>query len=142
MPSFAPLARKLRRGTAAVEFAVIAPVFVTLTMGMMEVTRAIQVKSYLTDAARSSCRLATQPGSSNSTVTANINTILTSNGLNPSDATITIQVNGNTADVNTAQKYQPVSVKIAIPISKVSWVPLSIFSSSSLTSETLVMMHN
>lgn len=130
-----------RRGAAAVEFAVLAPLLATLMMGMMEVTRAIQVKNYLTDAARSGCRRAIVAGSSNSSITDNINTILTNNGLTSSDATPTFKVNGVVADVNTAVKYDQVSVSISIPTSKITWVPLSFFSASSVESETVVMMH-
>ena len=137
-----PTKRLSRRGSAAVEFAVIAPILATLMMGMMEVTRAVQVKNYLTDAARSACRVAIQPGSTTSSVTDNINTALTNNGLTSTDATPTILVNGANVDLNTAVKYDQISVKISMPISKVSWVKLFYFSSSSVESETLIMMHH
>jgi Flp pilus assembly protein TadG len=131
-----------RRGSAVVEFAVIAPFLVAVTMGMMEVTRAVQVKNYLTDAARSGCRKAIQPGSSNSVVTDNINTILTANGITSSDATITILVAGQSVDVSTADKYDQISVRVSLPIAKVNWVTPYFFSSTAVESETLVMMHH
>jgi Flp pilus assembly protein TadG len=130
-----------RRGTAAVEFAVIAPVLIIFLLGMFEITRAIQVKNYLTDAARSSVRVAIQPGNSNSAVTTSVNTALSANGITPANATITILVNGSAVDVNTAKKYDQISVKVSVPISKVSWVPLYYFTSSEVDSETMIMMH-
>jgi Flp pilus assembly protein TadG len=133
--------RRPRRGSAAVEFAVIAPVLVILVLGMLEVTRAVQVKNYLTDAARSSCRIAIQPGKNTQNVTDNITTVLTGDGINASYATATILVNGQNVDVNTAKKYDQISVKISIPISKVSWVGLVYFTNSQVESETLIMMH-
>lgn len=133
--------RNPRRGIATVEFAVIVPLLVLLMMGMLEVTRAIQVKNYLTDAARSSCRLGIQNGKNSQNVTDNINAILTAHSIDPTQATITILVNGSAADVNTAKKYDKISVSIAIPISRVSWVKASYFSATALTSETMVMMH-
>src|SRR4051794_4079693 len=97
-----------RRGTAAVEFAVIAPVLIIFFLGMIEVTRAIQVKNCLTDIARSSCRVAIKSGSSTQNVKDNINTILSANGINTSYATISILVNGNNVDANTAKKYDQI----------------------------------
>lgn len=129
-----------RRGTAAVEMAVVVTFLITVAVGMMEVTRAIQVKHYLTDAARSSCRLAIQPGSTNSSVTANVNSILTANGIDPTKATTTVTVNGKQVDVSTAAQYDPVAVKIQVPISAVTWVTPMFFTNTSVESETLVMM--
>jgi Flp pilus assembly protein TadG len=135
------LTARARQGGAAVEFAVIAPVLVILLLGMFEVTRAIQVKNYLTDAARSSSRVAIQPGSDNASVQNHINTVLTANGISTSYATITILVNGKVVDVNTAVKYDQISVKIGVPISTITWVALSYFTSTQVESEQMVMMH-
>ena len=77
-----------RRGGAAVEFAIIVPILATLMLGMIEVTRAVQVKNLLTDTARSSCRTGSQVGTTTQTIKDNVNTILTANGVNPSLATI------------------------------------------------------
>ena len=130
-----------RSGTATVEFAIIAPLLVLVLMGMFEVTRAIQVKNYLTDAARSSCRIAIQPGTNNQSVQNQINAVLTNNGLPMASAKTTILVNGNAVDVNTANKYDQISVKISIPISQASWVSLFYFTSAEVESENMTMMH-
>jgi len=47
----------MRRGIAAVEFALIAPFFVTLILGTIELGRAIQVKQAVTNASREGARL-------------------------------------------------------------------------------------
>ena len=130
-----------RCGSAAVEFAIIAPILALLLLGIFEVTRAVQVKNYLTDAARSSCRIAIQSGKNNQNVTDNISAILAADGVNAAYATSTILVNGQNVDVNTAKKYDQIAVKISIPISRVTWVPLFYFTSSQIESETLTMMH-
>jgi len=136
-----PTRPRARRGTAAVEFAVIAPFLVAITLGMFEVTRALQVKNYLTDSARSGCRIAIQPGSTTQSVKDNINTVLANYGLDSSYATITVLVNSNNVDVSTAQRYDQISVKIALPLSKVNWVTPLFLSSTAVESELLVMMH-
>ena len=133
--------RHARPGAALVEFAVVSPVLVLLVMGMIEVSRAIQVKNYLTDASRSAGRVAIQPGNSTSDVTANVNSILTANGLPTAYATTTVLVNGASVDVNTAKKYDLISVQVSIPVSRVNWVPLIYFNSTSVESEKISMMH-
>jgi Flp pilus assembly protein TadG len=136
-----PCKRPTRRGAATVEFAVVAIFLTTLTLGVVEVTRAIQIKNMLTDTARSGCRIGTLPGNYSSQVTSNVNTILTNNGINAGQATITILVNGKNVDVSTASQGDQISVSVAIPITAVSWVTPLFFSKSAITSETIVMMH-
>lgn len=45
-----------RRGVAAVEFALVAPVLCMAFLGMIEIGRAIQVQQVLTNAVREGCR--------------------------------------------------------------------------------------
>ncbi len=45
-----------RRGAAAVEFALVAPLFTLLILGAVEVGRALQVQSALDNAVREGCR--------------------------------------------------------------------------------------
>lgn len=129
-----------RIGGATVEFAVIATILVTLFLGTVEVTRAIQVKNYLTDTARSGARTAIQPGTTTATITSTINSILTADGLTATDATITVQVNGVTADASTAVRGDKISVRISIPYNKVNWVTPYFIPSTSVESESLAMM--
>jgi Flp pilus assembly protein TadG len=131
-----------RVGGAVVEFAVIAPLLVTLVLGTVEVTRAIQVKNVLTDTARSGCRIAIESGANSQSVKDNINTILTQNGIDTKLATTTILVNNKNVDASTAVKYDIVSVKIALPIAGVNWVSPLFFPKLAVESETLVMMRH
>jgi Flp pilus assembly protein TadG len=136
-----PSRRERRRAVAAVELAIVASfILIPAAYGMIEVARAVQVKDCLTDVARSACRVAITAGNANSDVTSNISTTLTANGLTVSQTTTTIQVNGVTADVRTAVQYDKISVKISIPIHDVSYLLPYFFSSSSVDSETLIMM--
>jgi Flp pilus assembly protein TadG len=134
-----PLAR--RPGTAAVEFAVIAPILMTLMLGMVEVTRGIQVKQLLTDTARSGARLGAQPGMATSDIQSNVNAILTNNGITAADATTTVSVNGSSSnDAKNAIRGDKISVQISIPISKVNWVSPLFFPTTAVTSESLHMV--
>ena len=131
-----------RRGSAAVEFAVIAPILATLMLGMVEVTRAIQVKEFLSDTARSGARLGAQPGVSTDNIKDNINSILSNNGINTADATITVKVNDASAEAATAERGDKITVQVGVPISKITWVTPLFFTSASVTSESLSMVRH
>src|SRR5438552_3815001 len=97
-----PLAKHMlpRTGAAMAEFAVVLPVLTVLMLGMIEMTRALQVKNYLADAARSGCRIGVQPATpaavpTNPTlkkVTDRVNAVLTSYGIPISSPGTTIKV--------------------------------------------------
>ena len=55
--------RKKRRGAAAVEFAVVAPIFLLLVFGMIEYGRMVMVQQVLTNASREGARVAVLDGS-------------------------------------------------------------------------------
>jgi len=131
--------RGLRRGVAAIEFAVLATLLVTLTLGVAEVSRGIRSKAVLIDAARTGCRMGILPGSSNATVTTGINSILTDNGLTAANATLTFKVNDVVADVSTAKQNDKITVTVSYPVSKIFTNPLFISSASNIV-ETVVMM--
>ena len=56
------LCRKRRRGAAAVEFAVVAPVFFILIFGMIEFGRMVMVQQVITNASREGARLSVLDG--------------------------------------------------------------------------------
>lgn len=133
--------RAPRRGTATVEFAIIAPILVALMLGMVEVTRAIQVKEILTDTARSGCRLGAMPGTTTQSITSNVSTILSNNGISATNATITVQVNGSsTADAKTAVRGDKITVMVSVPISSVNWVTPLFISKLAVGSEAQHMV--
>jgi Flp pilus assembly protein TadG len=129
-----------RLGVAAVEFAIVAPLIVTIVVGLMEITRGIMVTESLDDAARMACRSAIQYGSSNTAVKSDVTTALTNAGLPAANATVTIQVNGNTVDVSTAQRYDKISVLVSMPASQVFWFHNLFPTNFNLQSETVTMM--
>jgi len=129
------ICRRQRRGAAAVEFAVVAPVFFLLIFGMIEYGRMVMVQQVLTNASREGARVGVVDPptgqASLSQVTSTVNTYLTSAGI--SGATITAYISqdsGSTwavADPSTATYGQPIKVSVSVPFSNVSWLPTSIF---------------
>src|SRR4051794_34257173 len=104
-----------RRGAAIVELAAIAPLLTALTIGTIELTRLVQVKHALTDCARSACRRAILPRSTNAGVTTDLASVLAAANVSPSAVTTTITVNGVAADLGTAREGDTIAVRLSVP---------------------------
>ena len=129
-----------RRGLAVVEFALVAPVFVFLSIGLIEMARGMMVKEVLTDAARKGARTGILPYTANAAIRNDVNNVLNSNDIPAAYATVTIQVNDKTVDAATALQNDKISVKVSIPVSKVAWIAPLFLPGSTIESETMVMM--
>jgi len=125
------LFRKKRLAAAAVEFAVVAPVFLLLVFGMIEYGRMVMVYQILTNASREGARAAVLDGATTSSVTTSVNTFLTDAFI--SGATVTVSPNPPSG----AQYGDPVTVTVSIPFSQVSWLPSPMYlGGRTLTSAT------
>ena len=134
-----------RRGAATVEFAIVAPLLLLVSFGMIEVTRAAQVKTTLSDAVRNGCRVGIQPHVHKGDVTAAVQSVLKQNGINKANASVEVQVkDGEQAwkatDVATAPRGSWIKVSVTIPLKDVGWISPMIFSSTATQVESLVMM--
>jgi Flp pilus assembly protein TadG len=105
-----------RRGVAAVEFALVAPIFFLTVMAMFDFGRAIMVQQVVTNAARAGARQAVLDGATASSVRSSVNSSLAAAGL--SSATTTI----NPTDPSTAGYGQTVAVTVMLNYSQVSWL--------------------
>lgn len=128
--------RKNRRAAAAVEFAVVAPLFFLFVFGMIEFGRMVMVQQVLTNASREGARLAVLDG----TLTSDVkNTVV--GYLN--DASIPAAVTDVvvTPDpLGGAAFGDPVTVEISIRFDQVSWLPTPMYiSGDKLLSATTVM---
>src|SRR5437016_4243393 len=93
--------RKARRGAAAVEFAIVAPIFLfSVIMPMIEFGRGMVVTNSLAATAEVGCRTGVLPGSTNTTVSTAITNSLTAQAISGANSP-TIKVNGSSADVST-----------------------------------------
>ena len=112
--------RRNRRGAAVVEFAIVAPVFILLVLGMVEMGRGVMVQQVITNASREGARAAVVDGSTVSSVQTVVKNYLTGAGLPASAATITVTI--------PAARYgNAATVAVSIPYSSVSWVPIAKF---------------
>jgi Flp pilus assembly pilin Flp len=125
--------RKDRRGAAAVEFALVAPIFLLMVLGMVEVGRAIMVQQIITNASREGARQAVLDGSTGTNVENYVNTYL--NGVSLPDATVTFP-QGQPQDADYGE---PVEVHVSIPFGQVSWLPSPMYLSGKTLNASTVM---
>lgn len=118
-----------RRGAAAVELAVVLPIFFMVVMGIVEFGRAMMVGQLVTNAARHGAREASIDGSTNATVTSSVQSFVsTSAGVPASDVVVEIVVEpggGNpdpSDNLSLAQPKDICKVSVKVPYSKVAYV--------------------
>lgn len=131
-----------RRGAAAVEFALVAPLlFLTIALPITEFGRAMMVSELLGNAARTGCRVGVLPGNDNAAVISAINSLLAGQGIN--GATTTILVNGASGNVSTASRGATITVTVSVPYNNVSWLPAgsSFFLAGKTLTGSQVMRH-
>jgi Flp pilus assembly protein TadG len=128
------LRHSLRRGAAIVEFAVVAPVFLTLIVGTIEVGRAVVVVQLLTNASREGARVGGyDTTTATSTITNAVNAYLANEGITGATTAVT------PSPPSLASDGQSISVTVSIPYSNVSWVPSPFFLGGQTLSATSVM---
>lgn len=125
--------RRQRRGTAVVEFALVAPLFFLLVMGMIEYGRMVMVQQILTNASREGARRAVLDGITTSNVQTSVNTYLS--GAKITGATVTVTSNAAVAP-DTANS---MTVVVSIPFSQVSWLPSPMYLKNKTLSASTTM---
>jgi len=125
--------RRDRRGTAVIEFAVVAPVFVMLVFGMIEYGRMVMVQQLLTNASREGARMGVLDGATTASVQTSVTTYLS----NCSVTGATVTVNPNPP--SSAGYGAPVTVTVSVPFSQVSWIPTPMFLSGKTLTASSVM---
>lgn len=113
-----------RRGAAVVEFALVSPLLIMLTLGMMEIGRVVMVKQLLINASREGARFAVLPGSTNAEVEAQV-----VEALQPTISGATVSVDPPV--IATAPAGTPITVAVTIPAANVSWIPHPLFTLNS-----------
>jgi Flp pilus assembly protein TadG len=131
--------RKKRQGAAAVEFAVIAPVFLLVILGMMEIGRVIMVRQIMVNASREGARLAVVDGSTSSSVSSTVQTYLRSAGIKT--ATVSV-LNGSGAAVEPGplSNGTPINVQVSVPLSDIGLLTKPIFFSSTASIKANTVM--
>jgi len=118
-----------RQGTALVEMAFVLPIFMAVTLGIVEFGRAMMIGQLITNASREGARLGIIDGSTNADVRDSIEDFLNqAAGISSNDLTITITVDpasGNPDpgdEVGNALPRDLVTVHVSVPFDKVSYI--------------------
>src|SRR5688572_18318054 len=128
--------RKNRRGTAVVEFAIVAPVFFLLVFGMIEYGRMVMVQQILTNASREGARFAVIQSTNDTTaVQDRVEDYLQSASIGGSPD---IDVDWPPSD--GSDPTQPVTVTVSIPFGQVSWLPSPMFVESTMNLQAVSVM--
>ncbi len=104
------------RGVAAVEFAIVAPIFFLMVLGIIEIGRAMMVQQVLINASRVGARRAVMLSSDEQSVIDAVTEYAAGVGVNGVEAS----VSPNPA---TAAAGVPVTVNVTIGFEQVSWLP-------------------
>jgi Flp pilus assembly protein TadG len=122
-----------RRGTALVEFALVAPIFLLFAVGTVEFGRAIMVQEALTNASREGARVGILDGALTTDVTSAVNTYLS--GMSISGATTSV----TPTDPGTQPAGTQVTVSVSVAYNSVTWVPSPWFLKNKTLTATTVM---
>jgi len=122
-----------RVGASAVEFAIVAPIFFLVVLGIIEFGRMSMVQQVITNAAREGARIAVLDGSTNTKVTNRVNDYLSAGSVNGATVTMTPD------PPSTAGFDDPVSVSVSVPFDNVSWLPAPFFLKNKDLTASVVM---
>ena len=127
--------RRKRLGSAAVEFAFVAPLFFLLVFGMVEFGRMVMIQQVITNASREGARKAVLDGASSSNVKSAVVTYMSNGGVTIATSNVTI----SPSDPTTAVAGSPVTITVSVPFSQVSWLPSPMFLGSRQMTASTVM---
>jgi Flp pilus assembly protein TadG len=132
--NFGGARQPVRRGAAAVELAMLLPVFRIFISGLWEVGRIAEIQQILNEAARQGGRQASTSLVTSSNVQQVVTTFL--QNANVPTGHVTINVDNLThpgVDADVAAQLDQFRVTVSIPFSDVRWVALPLVTNSSTT---------
>lgn len=126
------------RGIAAVEMALVLPVFVAMTLGIVEFGRAMMVSQLVTNAARDGARTGSRRGATEAEVITAVNAFLSDSlSVQPEDISIDVTVaagpgNGPPGTLQNAAPGDQCTVNVTVPFATVALVPGDFLGNSKL----------
>jgi Flp pilus assembly protein TadG len=119
--------RPQRLAVAAVEFAMILPVILTLLLGIWEVGRMIEIQQILYNAAREGGRQAASGELTNAQVQDAVTDSLQTSGVPVPNVVVTVKDLDTPAnDVSNANYLDRIQITVTIPIADVRWSLISL----------------
>ena len=125
---------QIRHGIAAVEFAIVAPIFVIMILGIIEIGRAIMVQQIITNASREGARRAITEKATASEVQTVVNEYLAATSVKSG-----VSVDVTPAPGPAVGFGDPITVTVTVPYGNVSWLATPwILGGSQLTASTVM----
>ena len=124
--------RRKRRAVAAIECAIVLPVFIFTVLGIVELGRAIMVHQILTNGAREGARRAVIPGANDDQIYDIIDNYMAGTTISGHSRTITPSL----AD---AQPHDPLTVTVSVPYGEVDFGVIYWLSPDAEMSATVTM---
>ena len=121
-----------RRGVAAVEFAIVAPLFFMLLVGIIEIGRALMVQQVLINASRVGAREAVTLSSTESAAIDAATDFAEGVGISGIDVDVS-------PDPASAAAGDAITVDVAIDFAEVSWMPAPWFMGGKTLTSSSVM---
>ena len=132
--------KQSRRGIAAVELAVVSPIFFLLIFAMIEFGGAMMAQQAITNAAREGARIAVLPDGTIDRANTYAKSVLQAAGIDSNAATVEItDEEGTPIDPAEAKYGDIIRVHISLPFSQVSWVPVPKYLGDTILSSATVM---
>lgn len=137
------IAAKFRRGALAFELSIVAPLFVMLALGIVEIGRGVMANKIVNDAAYEGARTAILNGSTNDDVTSSVQAFLISS-LGVTSADVTIAITTSPASGNPDPEHNVancasgdlIDVQVQVPFSRVSLVAGKYFAGKMLVGQS------
>jgi len=117
------------RGATAVEFAIVAPLFLAMMVGVFELSRAMWIKASMQFAVEEAARFAlVNTSSTSSDLESYVQTKLTDSGVGTAGMTFTVTADGSVADIQVSYDFVTLTSLLPFPsltLTAKSRVPLS-----------------
>jgi Flp pilus assembly protein TadG len=116
-----------------VEFALVAPLMILFTLGLIEMGRMTMVKQVLTNISREGARLATLPEATSAEVQTQVASLLTGSKINGASVTLT------PSSISDSPSGTMVTVSIQVSSESVSWLNTPLFMTGKTITATTSM---
>ena len=124
-----PTPTRCRRGATAVEFALVAPVFLIMVLGTIELSRALWIKATMQFAMEETSRYAlVNTGATTSTLESYATTIISNYGVPTSGMTVSATSTATYISIQASYTFQTIIPLLSIPdisLTAMSRVPIS-----------------
>lgn len=121
-----------RVGAALVEFALVAPLMMLFTMGLIDLGRMTMVKQLIINASSAGARYATLPNANSEAVVSEVQSIMSNSGVT---STVTL----SPALLSSAPPGSTITVTVSAQANSVSWMGTSMFMSGKMLTASTSM---